>query len=182
MSKLLPKHLTFNPAAFILPPINSNVIKNCQRAQSRDIKMVSILYQVQQTLEQHLKELKAFGSSCKAYRRFLNRYTGCPYQLYSLHISSRWKESVEAWHRILKEHESYSFVLNEANAHLKVIPNHSFFSDFHRLLKFITNVGMKFRTSLDYAFSKYRKLHKWISEFSEKMKHLPDSKFVVDSC
>lgn len=135
-----------------------------------------IVHQIKQLLTQHLKELRVFGSSCKAYRRFLTRFKGCPFQLFSLHISLRWNETIKAWHNQLKEHESYCFVLNEAIAFMRSLPKHSLFSEFHELKRFNTEIGANLRLALDYAFEKYRKLHAFIASFMSKIKNLAECK------
>ena len=135
-----------------------------------------IVHQIKELLTQHLKELKVFGSSCKTYRTFLTRFKGCPFQLYSLHISLRWNETIKAWHNQLREHESYCFVLNESVAFMKSLPNHSYFKDFQDLARFNNETGTKLRMALDYAFEKYRKLHAYVTNFISKIKNLSECK------
>ncbi|KAF0985203.1 hypothetical protein FDP41_000242 [Naegleria fowleri] len=131
-----------------------------------------IIDQIKQLLSQHYKELSVFGSSCKAYRRFLSKFKGCPFQLYSLHINLRWNETMKTWSNKLKEHESYGFVLNESMSFLRSIPDHTFLRHLHHLKQFLSNMQEKFRHALDSAFRNYRKLHQWIAEFQCKLKSM----------
>ncbi|KAG2381825.1 hypothetical protein C9374_006209 [Naegleria lovaniensis] len=128
--------------------------------------------QIKHLLSQHYKELQVFGSSCKAYRRFLSRFKGCPFQLYTHHIDLRWNETMKTWKHKLKEHESYGFVLNESLSFLRSIPDHPFLGHLLDLKKFISSMQEKFRLALDCAFRKYRILHEWIANFQSNVKTL----------